>query len=53
MKCTGVLGILLEAKKMNLITEIKPVMDRLIVESRFFISPNLYSEVLSLANERH
>ena len=51
MNVTGVLGVLLEAKKNALVAEVKPIMDRLIVEARFFISAKLYSEILSAASE--
>ncbi|HYV94671.1 MAG TPA: DUF3368 domain-containing protein [Chitinophagales bacterium] len=51
LNVTGVLGVLLEAKKNRLIAEVKPIMDRLIAEARFFISAKLYSEILSAANE--
>ena len=47
----GVLGILIKAKQERLIKNIKPYVDRLIQEAHFFIHPNLYSEVLKLANE--
>jgi hypothetical protein len=45
IKIAGTLGILLEAKKMGLVTEIKPFMDKLI-ENNIRISNKLYREIL-------
>jgi uncharacterized protein len=51
VKITGILGILLSAKRQNLILEVKPVMDNLITQASFRISEQLYLDVLSAANE--
>ncbi|MFP5270029.1 DUF3368 domain-containing protein [Coleofasciculus sp.] len=51
LSITGLLGILLVAKRRGLITQIKPIMDNLISEANFRISPNLYREVLAAAGE--
>lgn len=48
----GLLGILLEAKKRNLINNIKLEMDRLIADANFWISSELYSEILIAADEQ-
>ena len=47
---TGTLGILLFAKEEHLIDEVTPVLDRL-VDTGFYISEDLYREVLQLAGE--
>ena len=48
---TGVLGILLIAKRRGLIAAVRPVMDELITVARFRVSSQLYAEVLTAANE--
>lgn len=42
LRVTGILGILLAAKGQNLLTAVKPVMDALIHQANFRISPLLY-----------
>lgn len=42
----GLLDILAEAKRANLITAIKPVLDDLIARAKFRVSPKLYQRVL-------
>ena len=51
LRVTGVLGILLVAKRLKLITVVKPVMDNLIAQAGFRISSQLYTDVLSAADE--
>lgn len=51
VKITGTLGILLSAKKEQLIPQIKQIVDRLDNELGFRIHPNLKKKVLTLANE--
>ena len=48
---TGILGILLIAKRRGLITAVCPVMDELITIAKFRVSRQLYTEVLTAANE--
>jgi len=48
---TGLLGILLVAKRRGLIPQIRPIMDRLILDANFRIGANLYREVLVAAGE--
>jgi uncharacterized protein len=48
---TGVLGVLLEAKRQGLIVVVKPLMDQLINEVEFWISRPVYETVLQAANE--
>lgn len=51
LKITGVLGILLLAKRQNLIKAARPIMDDLITQANFRISNQLYADVLSAAGE--
>lgn len=51
LKPIGVLGILLEAKRLNFIPSVKASMDNLRKIAGFFIADPLYSEVLLLAGE--
>jgi uncharacterized protein len=47
----GILGILLVAKQRNLIPVVQPVIDALIQQANFRVSPKLYQQVLNLAKE--
>lgn len=47
----GILGILLVAKQRHLIPQVKPIMDALINEAGFRVSPQLYQRVLAIAQE--
>jgi uncharacterized protein len=51
IEITGILGILLFAKRQNLIEAVKPIMDDLISQANFRISSQLYADVLSEADE--
>jgi predicted nucleic acid-binding protein len=51
LRIIGVLGILLLAKRQNLIKAVKPVMDDLINQANFRISSQLYADVLNEADE--
>ncbi|MDX2217299.1 MAG: DUF3368 domain-containing protein [Oculatellaceae cyanobacterium bins.114] len=51
LRITGVLGVLLAAKRRGLIPVIRPILDRLIDEANFRISDRLYNETLALAEE--
>jgi len=51
LKLTGVLGILLSAKRQNLIMAVKPIMDNLMLQASFRISSKLYVDVLNTAGE--
>jgi uncharacterized protein len=48
---TGVLGILIDAKKKGLLQAVAPLVDRLQGELDFFISSALRAEILKLAGE--
>lgn len=51
LRCTGILGILVEAKSQELIAEVKPLLDALINEAGFWIAEPLYKNVLRLVDE--
>jgi len=51
VRITGLLGILIEAKKKNLIIAVKPLMNALIATSDFRVSSALYNQILSIVNE--
>jgi predicted nucleic acid-binding protein len=48
---TGLLGVVAKAKRAGLIELAKPVLDELIQIARFWIGPDLYSEVLTALGE--
>jgi predicted nucleic acid-binding protein len=48
---TGVLGILIAAKRNNLIKDIKPLLDILVDRVGFWIDEQLYTEVLQAVGE--
>ncbi|MEO0349623.1 MAG: DUF3368 domain-containing protein [Cyanobacteria bacterium P01_A01_bin.15] len=47
----GILGILLVAKKRSLIPQVQSIMDALIDQAGFRVSPQLYQRILALAQE--
>ncbi|NEP80662.1 MAG: DUF3368 domain-containing protein [Okeania sp. SIO3B3] len=51
LNITGLLGILLVAKRRGFVTEIRPIIDSLIQEANFRVSDRLYLEVLIAARE--
>ena len=52
LKVTGVLGILIAAKRNKLIQEVKPLLDALIDRAGFWVDEALYREVLQAVGER-
>lgn len=46
----GTLGVLLQAKRANLITAVRPLVDA-VVKQGFRLNPDLYRDVLNLAGE--
>ena len=50
LKPIGLLGILIEAKRQQLIPAVKPLLDNLIAK-RFFLTKDLYHKILSIVNE--
>lgn len=51
LRITGLPGILVEAKRRNLIAAVKPLMDAMITRSEFRVSPALYNQILEMVNE--
>ena len=51
LQCIGLLGILIEARRSNLISNLAPQLDRLQTEARFWFPPSLRIQVLQLAGE--
>lgn len=51
LKITGILGVLLAAKRQGLIPTVRPILDQLISKANFRISKQLYDETLTLAKE--
>ena len=48
---TGLIGVLINAKEQGFLEKIKPILDKLIYEIGFRISPRLYQQVLKMVNE--
>ncbi len=51
LRYTGILAVLVEAKSRGLIAEVKPLLNALINEARFWVAEPLYNSVLQLVNE--
>lgn len=51
LHCTGLLGVLLEAKAKGLIPAARPLLDRMRIENGFWLSDAVYQHFLSLAHE--
>ncbi|PIG90630.1 DUF3368 domain-containing protein [Gloeocapsopsis sp. IPPAS B-1203] len=51
LRITGLLGILVEAKRQNLVAAVKLLMDNLIVTSQFRVSSALYYQILEMVDE--
>ena len=51
MSIIGLIGVLTEAKAEGHIVLLKPLLDRLIIEINFRVSPALYQMVLTRAGE--
>lgn len=51
LQVTGVLGILIAAKRNNFVQEVKPLLDALIEQVGFWIDTRLYAEVLQAVGE--
>lgn len=50
IKISGTLGIILSAKKLGVISLVKPIIDK-IKKTNFYISENLEAEILYLSGE--
>ena len=53
LRKTGVIGILLRAKKEGLIREIIPILEKLQTEAHFWIKSELYESIISQSGETH
>lgn len=51
LKCIGLLGILIEAKRTGVLPAVKPVLDDLRSKAGFWVSPALYHQVLQTVDE--
>jgi len=51
LSVTGVLGVLLRAKRAGQISAIRPEIQRLRIEAHFFVAPSLETSVLAAAGE--
>lgn len=51
LRMTGILGVLLAAKRQGLVENVRPILDRLMGEANFWISSRLYEETLAFAGE--
>lgn len=51
LNVTGLLGVLLQAKRNSLIPAVKPLMDQLIEQVDFRVSSQLYAAILQSADE--
>lgn len=52
LRITGLLGILVEAKRKGFISAVKPLMDQLIADSTFRVSSKLYELILEMVQEK-
>ena len=48
---TGLLGVLLSAKKLGYLKLIQPILERLKTDAGFYISDKLFLQIIKLANE--
>jgi predicted nucleic acid-binding protein len=51
VRTIGILGILVEARRRQFISDVKTVLQRLETEAGFWIAPGLRDRVLTLVNE--
>lgn len=51
LKPMGVVGLLVRAKKIGLLTQIRPLLDDLRQKAGFYLSQSIYHHALNLANE--
>jgi uncharacterized protein len=51
LSVVGVLGVLVEAKRKNLLPTVRPVLDDLLTHAGFRIGSDLYASVLRAAGE--
>jgi predicted nucleic acid-binding protein len=51
LNITGLLGVLLEAKQENVISNVRSVLDELKEKAGFWLRQDLYTQILTMANE--
>lgn len=51
LKVTGLLGVLVQAKRNKLIQVVKPLINQLIEQADFRVSSQLYATILQIAGE--
>ncbi|UAJ73115.1 DUF3368 domain-containing protein [Synechocystis sp. PCC 7339] len=51
LSIVGILGVLLVAKQINLIPQVKPIIDSLINQTGFRVSSQLYERIITFAQE--
>ncbi|MBD2437512.1 DUF3368 domain-containing protein [Nostoc sp. FACHB-110] len=51
LQMTGLLGVLVQAKRNNLIPIVKPLIDQLMEQADFRVSEQLYTTILQIAGE--
>lgn len=51
LQVMGTLGILLLAKNNQTISQVKPILDRMMNVAQYWVSPTLYEQVLQQAGE--
>ncbi|MBD2596375.1 DUF3368 domain-containing protein [Nostoc spongiaeforme FACHB-130] len=51
LQVTGLLGVLVQAKRNNLIPIVKPLIDQLMEQADFRVSEQLYTTILQIAGE--
>ena len=52
IKIIGLIGVLVKAKRENIIIDVKSILDELRNKAGFFISQELYNEILLSVNEQ-
>lgn len=51
LKITGILGLLIEAKRQGLVLSVKPILDDLINIAKFWVNRSVYNRVLLIVGE--
>jgi predicted nucleic acid-binding protein len=51
LRVLGTLGVLIDAKRRGYVNEVKPILDGLMTEAGFWVSPQLYARVMDIASE--
>ncbi|MBK8565336.1 MAG: DUF3368 domain-containing protein [Saprospiraceae bacterium] len=51
LNITGLGGVLIQAKSFGIISIVKPVLDRCIIQANFRLAANVYQKILELAGE--